>query len=211
MLFGPPGVGKGTQAERLKADLGLTHLATGDILRQEVADSTALGVEAQRFMNDGKLVPDEVVIGMIKRRLDGSPDTFLLDGFPRTIAQAEALDAMLDELGAPLEAVVSLQVPYDELTRRLGGRWLCRRCGRSFHEVSNPYRPDDLCPVDGGVCDLYQRADDRPETIAARLETYALQTAPLVDYYRQRGVLCEIDGTGELDAVYARIRACLGT
>jgi adenylate kinase len=203
-------VGKGTQAERLKADLGLTHLATGDILRQEVADSTALGVEAQRFMNDGQLVPDEVVIGMIKGRLDGAPDDFLLDGFPRTIAQAEALDVMLNALGAPLEAVVSLLVPHDELTRRLGGRWLCRRCGRSYHEVSNPYRSDDLCPVDGGQCDLYQRADDRPETIAARLETYTKQTAPVVGYYRERGVLCEIDGTGELDAVYARIRVCLG-
>ncbi len=184
-------------------------MATGDILRQEVADGTALGVEAQRYMNDGKLVPDDVVIGMIRGRLDGAADDFLLDGFPRTVAQAHALDVMLDALGSPLQAVVSLLVPDDELTRRLGGRWLCRRCGRSYHEVSNPYRADDRCPVDGGQCDLYQRTDDRPETIAARLETYAKQTEPVVGHYRERGILCEVDGTGELDAVYARIRACL--
>lgn len=157
-------------------------------------------------MEAGDLVPDEVVIGMIRGRLDGSADAFLLDGFPRTVAQAEALDSMLATLRAPLEAVVSLLVPDDELTRRLGGRWLCRRCGRSFHEVSNPYSPEDRCPVDGEVCELYQRADDRPETIAARLATYQEQTAPVVGYYATRGVLRQIDGTGELDVVYARIR-----
>ena len=209
-MFGPPGAGKGTQAERLKGDLGLTHLATGDILRQEVAERSDLGQEAKRFMDAGELVPDEVVIGMIRARLADGADDFLLDGFPRTVAQAEALDVMLTELDAALEAVVSLLVPNDELVRRLGGRWLCHRCGRSFHEVSNPYTPDDACPVDGGPCDLYQRADDRPETISARLATYALQTEPVVGYYRGRGILCEIDGTGELDAVSVRVNACLG-
>lgn len=186
------------------------HLATGDILRQEVADGTSLGAEAKRFMNDGQLVPDDVVIGMIRARLSGSPDAFLLDGFPRTVAQAEALDVMLEALGAPLQMVVSLLVPDDELTRRLGGRWLCRKCGRSYHEVSNPRKPDDACPVDGGQCDLYQRADDRPGTIAARLDTYVRQTEPVVGYYRERGILCEVDGTGDLGAVYARVRTCLG-
>ena len=161
-------------------------------------------------MNDGQLVPDDVVIGMIRGRLDGAPDDFLLDGFPRTVAQAEALDVMLNALGAPLEAVVSLLVPNEELTRRLGGRWLCRKCGRSYHEVSNPHTPDDVCPADGGQCDLYQRADDRPETIAARLDTYLTQTEPVVGYYSERGTLCEVDGTGDLDAVYTRVRACLG-
>lgn len=209
-MFGPPGAGKGTQADRLKGDLNLTHLATGDILRQEVGDGSELGREAKRFMDAGALVPDEVVIGMIRSRLNGSADDFLLDGFPRTVAQAEALDTMLGTLDAPLEAVVSLLVGDDELTRRLGGRWLCRKCGRSFHEVSNPYSADDRCPADGGECDLYQRADDRAETIAARLATYADQTAPVVDYYRAHGILREIDGTGDLDAVYARIRAALG-
>jgi len=211
-LFGPPGAGKGTQAERLKRDLGLTHLATGDILRQEVAAGTALGAEAKRFMNEGKLVPDAVVIGMIRGRLECAPDDFLLDGFPRTLPQAEALDVMLGELDAPLQAVVSLVVPNDELERRLGGRWLCRACGRSYHEVSNPHTPRDDCEANGpGACDLYQRDDDRPEAIATRLATYATDTAPVLGYYAERGVLVQIDGTGALDDVYARIRAALAT
>jgi len=210
-LFGPPGAGKGTQAERLKRDLGLTHLATGDILRQEVAGGTQLGAEAKRYMTEGKLVPDAVVIGMIRGRLAGAPDDFLLDGFPRTLPQAEALDVMLGELDAPLQAVVSLVVPNDELERRLGGRWLCRACGRSYHEVSNPHTPADVCEVNGpGACDLYQRDDDRPEAIATRLATYAKDTAPVLGYYRERGALFEVDGTGALDDVYARIRAALG-
>ncbi len=160
-------------------------------------------------MDAGDLVPDQVVIGMIQGRLEGSADDFLLDGFPRTVAQAEALDVMLGALGAPLQAVVSLLVPDDELTRRLGARWMCRKCGRSFHEVSNPYSPADPCPADGGTCDLYQRADDRHETIVARLATYRDQTSPVVGYYATRGVLREVDGTGELAEVYARIRAAL--
>lgn len=160
-------------------------------------------------MDDGKLVPDDVVIGMIRGRLDGAATDFLLDGFPRTVAQAEALDAMLDNLDAPLDAVVSLLVPNEELVRRLGGRWLCRKCGRSYHEVFNPHTPGDVCDADGGECDLYQRDDDRPETVAVRLATYADQTAPVVDYYRARSVLREVDGTGEMDDVYARIRGAL--
>ena len=189
----------------------MVHLATGDLLRQEIAGSTALGAEANRYMNGGDLVPDEVVIGMIRGRLAGSADDFLLDGFPRTVAQAEALDAMLAELDAPLDAVLSLLVPTDELVRRLSGRWLCRACGRSYHEVFNPRTPEDVCEATGvaGGCDLYQRDDDRPETVAARLETYETQTAPVVDYFRSRGLLREVDGTGELDAVYARLLGAL--
>ena len=190
----------------------MVHLATGDLLRQEIADGTALGGEAKRYMDEGALVPDEVVIGMIRGRLAGSADDFLLDGFPRTVAQAEALDAMLAELNAHLEAVLSLLVPTDELVRRLGGRWMCRACGRSYHEVFNPRTPEDVCEATGvaGACDLYQRDDDRPETVAARLETYAAQTAPLVDYYRDRGILREVDGTGELDEVHSRLLGALG-
>ncbi len=159
-------------------------------------------------MDSGGLVPDEVVIGMIRSALAGSPDAFLLDGFPRTVAQAEALDVMLGELNAPIDAVVSLLVPNEELTRRLGGRWICRACGRSFHEVFNPY-DGGACPAGADTCDLYQRDDDRPETVAARLATYAEQTAPVVDYYRAKGVLREVDGIGELDDVYDRIRTSL--
>ena len=191
--------------------MGLTHLATGDILRQEVGAGTELGLAAKGFMDSGGLVPDEVVIGMIRGRLADDAQNFLLDGFPRTVAQAEALDVMLAELGAPLEAVVSLVVPTDELKLRLGGRWLCRGCGRSFHEVFNPHTAEDVCDVNGpGGCDLYQREDDRPEAIENRLTTFADSTAPVLEYYRGGGVLHEIDGTGALDEVYARIRAVLG-
>ncbi len=209
-LFGPPGAGKGTQAERLREDLNLLHLATGDLLRAQVAAGTSLGLEAKKHMDAGGLVPDEVVIGMIREALSSQSDGFLLDGFPRTVAQAEALGAMLDELDAPLEAVISLAVPNDELTRRLGGRWICRRCGRSFHETSNPY-DGSPCPEGDGTepCDLYQRDDDKPEAVAARLETYATQTAPVAEYYTSAGLLREVDGTGTLDEVYARIRSAV--
>ncbi len=209
-LFGPPGAGKGTQAERLKADLGLLHLATGDLLRAQVAEGTTLGLEAKKHMDAGGLVPDEVVIGMIREALATRSDSFLLDGFPRTVAQAESLGTMLGELNAPLEAVISLAVPTDELTRRLGGRWICRRCGRSFHETSNPY-DDSTCPDGDGTekCDLYQRDDDRPEAVAARLRTYSDQTAPVAEYYRSAGLLREVDGTGALDEVYARLRSAI--
>ena len=192
----------------MKQELGLLHLATGDLLRQQVKDGTELGLEAKRFMDSGGLVPDEVVIGMIRSQLATQSDAFLLDGFPRTVAQAEALDVMLNELSAPLDAVISLIVPNDELTRRLGGRWICRACGRSFHEVFNPY-DNSACPSGAATCDLYQRDDDRPETVAARLATYAEQTALVVDYYQAKGILREVDGIGELDDVYDRISTVL--
>lgn len=159
-------------------------------------------------MESGGLVPDDVVIGMIRSELAERPDGFLLDGFPRTVAQAEALDVMLGELEAPLGAVISLVVPNEELIRRLSGRWICRACGRSFHEVFNPY-DNGACPSGADACDLYQRDDDRPETVAARLATYQEQTAPVVDYYRARDILREVNGLGELDEVYARISAVL--
>jgi adenylate kinase len=159
-------------------------------------------------MDAGELVPDEVVIAMIRARMEAARDGVLFDGFPRTTPQAEALDALLDEVGAPLDAVLLLEVPRDELARRLGGRWLCRRCGRSFHEVSNPYRGED-CPKGGGACDLYQRADDRPEAVANRLDVYERQTAPLVGYYEGKGLLRRVDGEGPLDAVYERLEAAI--
>ena len=161
-------------------------------------------------MDAGELVPDAVVIGMIRARMEAARAGVLFDGFPRTTPQAEALDALLDEVGAPLDAVLLLEVPRDELARRLHGRWMCRRCGRSFHEVWNPYGGED-CPSGGGKCDLYQRTDDRPEAVEHRLDVYETQTAPLVGYYEAKGLLRRVDGVGSLDDVYERLEAAIPT
>lgn len=176
-----------------------------------MAAGTELGREAKRYMDAGELVPDGVVVGMIRERLaDGPAERFLLDGFPRSVPQADALDAMLTDLGLPLDVVISIEVSRDELVRRLAGRWICGRCGRSFHEVFNPYRPGDACPAGSGEdCDLYQREDDRPETVQNRLAVYEEQTAPLIDYYRARGLLREVDGERPPDEVHAQIAASL--
>ena len=155
-------------------------------------------------MDAGELVPDAVMVGMIRERLSGGTDRFILDGFPRSVPQADALDALLADLGLPLDTAVSIRVSRDELVRRLAGRWICRRCGRSFHEVFNPYQGEE-CPAGGGRCDLYQRDDDKPETVVNRLSVYEEQTAPLIDYYRSRGLLREVDGERSPDEVYAQI------
>lgn len=165
---------------------------------------TPLGLEAKGYMDAGDLVPDQVVIGMIREALTGRTDDFMLDGFPRTIAQAEALDAMLSEVGAPIDAVISFEVPRDELVRRLGGRWICRGCGKSYHEVSNPYG-GEACSAGTPECDLYQRDDDRPEAVANRLDVYDQQTSPLIAYYESRGVLRRVDGALSLDEVQAQV------
>ncbi len=183
---------------------GLLHLSTGDLLRAAVKEGTPLGLEAKRYMDAGDLVPDAVVIGMIQEALAGRTDDFMLDGFPRTTPQAEALDAMLAGMGAPVDAVISFDVPRDELVRRLGGRWICRGCGRSFHEVSNPY-DGAPCSATGAECDLYQRDDDRPEAVANRLDVYDSQTAPLIAYYASRGLLRRVDGALPLDEVQAQV------
>ena len=159
-------------------------------------------------MDAGDLVPDEVVIGMIRERLSPGADNFLLDGFPRTLAQAEALDVMLAELDAPLDAVLSLEVSRDELVRRLAGRWICRTCGRSWHEVFAPHVRDATCEATG-ECDLYQRADDRAEAVQNRLSVYADSTAPLIDYYAERGLLRSIDGEQSQDEVYGQIASAV--
>ena len=169
-----------------------------------MAAGTPLGLEAKTFMDAGDLVPDAVVIGMIRETLSGRADDFMLDGFPRTIAQAEALDGMLSEVGAPLDNVIAFDVPRDELLRRLAGRWICRGCGRSFHETSNPY-DGSACSVTGEACDLYQRDDARVEAVANRLDVYGAQTAPLIGYYRSRGLLRDIDGSLPLNEVQARV------
>jgi adenylate kinase len=208
VFLGPPGAGKGTQAERLKVDLGLNHLSTGDLLRAAVAAGTPLGKDAKRYMDAGDLVPDEVIVGMIRERLDvDGADDFLLDGFPRTDAQARALDEMLGDLGTGLDGVILLSVPRGALMERLTGRWLCRKCGRSYHESFAPYAGEPC--EKGGSCDLYQRDDDTPEAIANRLDTYDAQTAPLISYYRDAGLLREIDGDQPPEGVYGQIAAAV--
>ena len=206
VIMGVQGCGKGTQARLLKEKLDLVHISVGDIFRWHMQSHTKLAARVRRIINSGQLVGDDVVEEIVRMRLDMHDWNygFILDGFPRTTPQAEALDAMLAEMGAPVDAVISFDVPRDELVRRLGGRWICRGCGRSFHEVSNPY-DGAPCSATGAECDLYQRDDDRPEAVANRLDVYDSQTAPLIDYYASRGLLRRVDGALPLDEVQAQV------
>ena len=211
VLLGPPGSGKGTQGERLQEDLRLPYYATGDILRAAVREETELGKSAKRYMDAGDLVPDEVIVGVIAEALDSDAarDGFLLDGFPRTTPQAEALDAKLAELGRGLTAVLLIDVSDEEVVRRLGGRRTCAVCGRVYHVEFNPPKAEGVCDVDGG--ELEVRDDDQPDVIRKRLETYHEKTEPLVGYYDQRSVLRRIDGTLPPDQVGEEIRRTLAT
>ena len=206
IFLGAPGAGKGTQARRLAAGSGVPQVATGDMLREAAAAGTPLGREAKRFMDQGALVPDEVVIGLVDERLS-RPDAgkgYVLDGFPRTVAQAEALDALLRRLGQDLDRVVFFDVSRDELLRRLTGRRVCRQCGTAFHLVSAPPKAAGRCDQCGG--ELYQRDDDAEATVGRRLDVYQTQTAPLLDYYRKRGLLVRVAGEGPVDQVAAAIQ-----
>jgi adenylate kinase len=208
-FLGPPGAGKGTQARELAREWGVPHVATGDMLREAVAGGTPLGREAKRYMDQGALVPDDVIVGLVRERL-GAPDAargFLLDGFPRTIPQAEALDRVLQDLGGDLDAVVYFDVEETELLRRLTGRRLCRACGTPFHTVSNPPRRPGVCDACGG--ELYQRQDDDEATVRNRLAVYERQTAPLLDYYRSRGLLSSVRGEGRIDDIRGSVRAAV--
>jgi adenylate kinase len=205
-FLGPPGAGKGTQARDLAGGWGVPHIATGDMLREAVAAGTALGREAKGYMDKGALVPDDVIIGMIAERLR-QPDAragFLLDGFPRTIAQAEGLERLLKDLGVPLERVIYFDVATPELVRRLTGRRVCRACGHSFHVVSNPPRREAVCDACGG--ELYQRADDSEATVRNRLNVYTQQTAPLLDWYTGKGLLASVSGEGAIEAIGRRVQ-----
>lgn len=211
VLLGPPGSGKGTQGERLQEDLRLPYYATGDILRAAVRDETALGRSAKQYMDAGDLVPDEVIVGVIAEALDSAAarDGFLLDGFPRTTPQAEALDAKLSELGRAVTAVLLIDVSDEEVVRRLGGRRTCAENGHVFHVDFNPPKQEGVCDIDGS--ELITRDDDKPEVIRKRLETYHEKTEPLVDYYDQRSVLRRIDGEREPNEVGEEIRRTLAT
>lgn len=208
-FLGPPGAGKGTQARDLAREWGVLHLATGDVLREAVAAGTALGVEAKRYMDRGALVPDDVIIGLVGERLSGrdAATGFILDGFPRTIAQAEALARLLKDRGQTLDAVVYFDVSEPELLRRLTGRRVCRACGRTYHQTSSPPNREGVCDACGG--ELYQREDDSEATVRNRLEVYRRQTAPLLDYYRQRSLLATVSGEGPVAAIRNAIRAAV--
>jgi len=210
VLLGAPGSGKGTQAQRLQARHGLPQVSTGDLLREAVAENTELGRAAKTVMDAGKLVDDATMLGIIRDRL-ARPDVkrgFVLDGFPRTIGQAEGLAALLDDVGQPLDAVVLFEIDPVVLEKRLAGRRTCRRCGRVFHVDSNPPRPGELC-TDGAPHDLFQRPDDAAETVRERLAVYRERTQPLIDYYAKRGLLRRIDANGSLEAVDARLKAAV--
>jgi len=205
VLFGPPGVGKGTQSDMLVKELGVTHFAMGDILRAAVSEGTALGLKAKEYMDAGRLVPDEVVIGMIEACITDSSvgAGFLLDGFPRNVSQAEALALMLDKHGIQIDRVVFMDAPEDMLLERLSGRLICRGCGFGFHRHYSPPREEGRCDRCGG--ELYQRDDDKEEVISQRLEVYGEQTRPLLDYYKALPAFRRLDASGEMKAVYSAL------
>jgi adenylate kinase len=211
VLLGPPGSGKGTQGERLTDDLRLPYYATGDILRAAVREETELGKTAKQYMDSGDLVPDEVIVGVIAQRIDSAEarDGFILDGFPRTTPQAEALDGKLEELGRGVTAVLLIDVSDDEVVRRLGGRRTCADNGHVFHVEFNPPKQDGICDLDGS--ELLVRDDDEPEVIRKRLATYHEKTEPLVGYYDLRSVLRRIDGATAPQEVAEEIRRTLAT
>jgi adenylate kinase len=209
ILMGPPGAGKGTQASRLAQRLQVPAISTGDMLREEIRGGSALGREVRAYMDRGALVPDQLIIAIIEGRLQREDCSrgFILDGFPRTVAQAEALDRALQQLGWSLHRVGSLTVPTDEVVKRLSGRRTCRECSTPYHVLLDPPSKHDTCDSCGGT--LQQRDDDHEHVIAKRLEVYARDTAPLLDYYRNRGLLAEIDGRGKHDEVLAALLAHL--
>ena len=206
LLLGPPGAGKGTQAARLEAAYDLPHISTGDIFRKAIKEETELGKKAKEYMDQGKLVPDEVTNGIVKERL-AEPDCqtgFILDGFPRTVNQAEALSQILTDLDYSLDAAVNIKVSDEEVVNRLSGRRICSDCGATYHVDFKPPQEEGICDECGG--ELYQRDDDTPETIKERLEVYYDQTEAVVDYYEQQDLLLEIDGEQDLDEVFAAIK-----
>ncbi|HOW15349.1 adenylate kinase [Methanosarcina sp.] len=208
ILFGPPGAGKGTQAKKLVDFYGIPQISTGDILRANVREGTELGLAAKAYMDKGELVPDKVLIGIIKNRLKEADckKGFILDGYPRTIPQADALEVILDEIEKPIDVVLNLEVPDEELVGRISGRLMCK-CGASYHTVSNPPKKGNVCDICGA--EVFQRADDKAEAVQNRLDVYKKQTQPLINYYKEKGILVTLDGTKDIDVVFKDIKAIL--
>ena len=211
ILLGPPGSGKGTQGEALQEDLRLPYYATGDILRAAVKEGTELGKQAKEYMDKGELVPDDVIIGVISERIQGedASDGFILDGFPRTVPQAEALEESIEKLGRKLTAAILIETPEEEIVKRLSGRRTCERDGHVFHVDFNPPKQEGVCDVDGSK--LIIRDDDKPDVVQKRLQQYREKTAPLIDYYEDSGILQKVVGTGAPDDVAEHIRGLLAT
>ncbi|SJZ98795.1 adenylate kinase [Selenihalanaerobacter shriftii] len=206
ILVGPPGAGKGTQAANLVEEFSIPHIATGDIFRSAIKNETPLGKTAKEYIDQGKLVPDEVTIGIVEERLSEGDcqEGFILDGFPRTVAQADALQDILEKLDVDLDNVLNIKVSEDEVIRRLSGRRICSDCGASYHVDFNPPKDEDTCDKCDG--DLYQREDDKPETIKERLSVYKEQTEPLINYYKDLGLLKNINGEASLEEVFNNIK-----
>lgn len=201
ILMGLPGAGKGTHASEIVKKFPIPHISTGDMFRKAIKDETDLGKEAKSYMDRGELVPDEVTVGIVKERIseDDAKKGFLLDGFPRTIDQAESLSQIMSELDREIDAVINIEVPEEELMNRLTGRRICEKCGTTYHLVFNPPKVDGICDIDGGK--LYQREDDNPETVSNRLSVNVKQSKPILEYYNNKGVLKNIDGSKDIDEV----------
>jgi len=209
LFMGPPGAGKGTQAERIVEEFNIPHISTGDAFRLAMKQGTPIGLKAKEYIDQGLLVPDEITNGIVKERLAQADceKGFLLDGFPRTIQQAEALDSMLQELGRSIDHVVNLDVDRDLLLARLTGRRICKSCGATYHVMFNPPKVEGICDKDGG--ELYQRSDDSEEKVGTRLDEYTSKTAPLLDYYGKQGLLREVNGEQDINVVTAEIISTL--
>lgn len=211
ILLGPPGAGKGTQAKLISEKYSIPHISTGDIFRANIKGETPLGIEAKKYIDKGQLVPDEVTIGIVKDRLlkEDCEKGFLLDGFPRTVAQAEALDKFLGEIGKKLDVVLSIDVPENFILERMTGRRVCSNCGASYHIKFNSSKKEGVCDSCGDQ--LIQRKDDTEATVKDRLEVYAKQTYPLIDYYKNNGILSQVDGTEAIEKVFKSITSILGS
>lgn len=209
--MGLPGAGKGTQAEQIVEKYNIPHISTGDMFRAAMKNNTELGKKAKSFMDNGDLVPDEVTNGIVRERLaeDDAKNGFLLDGFPRTVEQAEELENILNDLGTELDAVINIEVDKDVLMKRLTGRWICRTCGKTYHEIYNPSKVPGKCDLDGG--ELYQRDDDKKETVEKRLNVNMKQTKPLLDFYSEKGKLHNINGEQDIKDVFVDVEKILAS